>query len=119
MNDFSRLRREAGYSIADAVDLLGYCERTIYRWENGDSPPRRAALETLRAAATVRQPARGNFSFIDLFAGIGGMRRGFEAIGGKCVFTSEWDRFSVETYLANHECDHAVPEHVSNHVRCA
>ena len=42
-----------------------------------------------------------SFTFIDLFAGIGGLRRGFEAIGGKCVFTSEWDRFSQITYRAN------------------
>jgi DNA (cytosine-5)-methyltransferase 1 len=42
-----------------------------------------------------------SFRFIDLFAGIGGLRRGFESIGGRCVFTSEWDRFSKETYEAN------------------
>lgn len=108
MNEFSRLRQEAGYTIAQAVEELGYCERTIYRWENGDSEPRKAALETLRAAARTRPAPRGSFTFIDLFAGIGGMRRGFEPIGGKCVFTSEWDRFSVETYLANHECSHEV-----------
>lgn len=41
------------------------------------------------------------FTFIDLFAGIGGMRRGFDAIGGKCVYTSEWNQFSQETYRAN------------------
>ena len=41
------------------------------------------------------------FTFIDLFAGIGGMRVGFEAVGGECVFTSEWNRFSQETYRAN------------------
>ena len=50
----------------------------------------------------------GNFSFIDLFAGIGGFRRGFEAIGGRCVFTSEWDKFSVKTYLANNICNHDI-----------
>jgi DNA (cytosine-5)-methyltransferase 1 len=49
-----------------------------------------------------------DFTFIDLFAGIGGMRRGFESVGGKCVFTSERDKYSVRTYLANHECDHDV-----------
>lgn len=38
---------------------------------------------------------------IDLFAGIGGLRRGFETIGGKCVFTCEWDRYSQKTYRAN------------------
>jgi DNA (cytosine-5)-methyltransferase 1 len=41
------------------------------------------------------------FTFIDLFAGIGGIRLAFEAQGGDCVFSSEWDRFSQQTYLAN------------------
>jgi len=42
-----------------------------------------------------------NFTFIDLFAGIGGIRLGFESIGGKCVFTSEWNEWSKKTYQAN------------------
>ncbi len=41
------------------------------------------------------------FRFVDLFAGIGGLRRPFNEIGGRCVFTSEWDRFCRETYFAN------------------
>ena len=52
--------------------------------------------------------ATKGFNFIDLFAGIGGLRIGFEAIGGTCVFTSEWDRFAQETYAANFEGDHKV-----------
>jgi DNA (cytosine-5)-methyltransferase 1 len=48
------------------------------------------------------------FSFIDLFAGIGGLRRGFEPIGGRCVFTSEIDRFCRETYRANFDCGHGI-----------
>ncbi len=41
------------------------------------------------------------FKFIDLFAGIGGMRLGFESAGGYCVFSSEWDKFSQKTYFSN------------------
>ena len=41
------------------------------------------------------------FKFIDLFAGIGGVRLAFESAGGECVFTSEWDKFSQKTYQAN------------------
>ncbi|VEP15383.1 Modification methylase HaeII [Hyella patelloides LEGE 07179] len=41
------------------------------------------------------------FRFIDLFAGIGGIRLGFENIGGKCVFSSEWDKYAQDTYEAN------------------
>ncbi len=43
-----------------------------------------------------------SFSFIDLFAGVGGIRLGFESIGGRCVFSSEWDKFACQTYEANH-----------------
>ncbi|MCL2820790.1 MAG: DNA (cytosine-5-)-methyltransferase, partial [Oscillospiraceae bacterium] len=43
----------------------------------------------------------GEFTFIDLFAGIGGMRLAFESCGGECVFTSEWDRYCQKTYYEN------------------
>ena len=41
------------------------------------------------------------FRFIDLFAGIGGLRIAFEKSGGRCVFSSEWNKFSQQTYEAN------------------
>ncbi|MBI1828793.1 MAG: DNA (cytosine-5-)-methyltransferase [Thaumarchaeota archaeon] len=44
---------------------------------------------------------RKNFKFIDLFAGIGGMRMAFERAGGECVFSSEWNKFAQRTYEAN------------------
>ena len=43
-----------------------------------------------------------SFRFIDLFAGIGGIRIAFEEFGGECVFTSEWDKFAQQTYVENH-----------------
>ena len=46
-------------------------------------------------------PRRGKFTFIDLFAGIGGIRLGYQALGGKCVFSSEWDEAAAKTYEAN------------------
>jgi DNA (cytosine-5)-methyltransferase 1 len=45
--------------------------------------------------------SKAAFTFIDLFAGIGGMRIGFKAAGGRCVFTSEWNPWARETYAAN------------------
>ncbi len=42
------------------------------------------------------------FTFIDLFAGIGGFRMALQNLGGKCVFTSEWDKYSKQTYFANY-----------------
>lgn len=41
------------------------------------------------------------FTFIDLFAGIGGIRLGFESVGGRCVFSSEFDEDACKTYEAN------------------
>lgn len=48
-------------------------------------------------------PPKSNpkFKFIDLFAGIGGIRLAFQNLGGECVFTSEWDTYSKKTYEAN------------------
>jgi len=109
--EFSHLRQQAGLSVAAAAALVGYTERTVYRWENGEAPPRKAALETLRAAATkAAAVARmdSQFTFVDLFAGIGGLRKGFEAAGGRCIFTSEWNTYSQATYRANFGCDHEI-----------
>ncbi len=44
-----------------------------------------------------------HFKFIDLFAGIGGIRLGFESVGGECVFSSEFDEDACKTYEANFE----------------
>jgi DNA (cytosine-5)-methyltransferase 1 len=44
---------------------------------------------------------KGYYTFIDLFAGIGGLRKGFENAGAKCVFSSEWDTYAQKTYQAN------------------
>jgi len=52
---------------------------------------------------------RSDFDFIDLFAGIGGTRLGFEAVGGRCVLTAERDRFARVTYEANFGSDAAHP----------
>lgn len=46
-------------------------------------------------------PKKHKFTFIDLFAGIGGFRIAFQDLGGKCVFSCEWDKFAKETYLKN------------------
>lgn len=46
-------------------------------------------------------PAEPRFTFIDLFAGMGGFRLAMQAHGGKCVFSSEWNKYAQKTYLAN------------------
>ena len=46
-------------------------------------------------------PEKPKFTFIDLFAGIGGFRIALQNLGGKCLFTSEWDKEAQRTYRAN------------------
>ena len=48
------------------------------------------------------------FRFIDLFAGIGGLRLAFERASGECIFTSEWNDYARETYFANFHCAHEI-----------
>jgi DNA (cytosine-5)-methyltransferase 1 len=51
----------------------------------------------------VKKPTQASkFKFIDLFAGIGGMRLGFQSVGGVCVFSSEFEKNAQETYFENH-----------------
>ncbi len=102
LNEIAILRTRAGLSVEELALMTGYSPRQIYRWEAGDGKPREAAMGMLRAmASTAPVPAGRRFTFIDLFAGIGGLRRGFDAIGGHCVFTSEWNKFAQQTYAAN------------------
>ena len=108
LSNFSSLRKRAGLSIAEAADKTGYALRTVYRWENGEAQPRKAAIDVLESLARKKRDNRTKFDFIDLFAGIGGLRKGFDAIGGRCVFTSEWDQFSRQTYLANYQDGHEI-----------
>jgi DNA (cytosine-5)-methyltransferase 1 len=113
MTQFSALRQQAGMTVPEAAVRLGYTERQIYRWERGESRPKKAVLDLLATIRPVHPHQVSDevaaFTFIDLFAGIGGLRRGFDAIGGKCIYTSEWDRFSQQTYRANFpDDDHEI-----------
>ena len=46
--------------------------------------------------------AEGKFTFIDLFAGIGGIRHAFDKAGGTCLFSSEWDKYPAKMYEDNY-----------------
>lgn len=69
-------------------------------------------LNTLSSPAELSEPRdsvkTSPFTFIDLFAGIGGMRLGLESAGGRCVFTSEWNKYSRQTYATNFASDHEI-----------
>lgn len=107
--EFVKLRERAGLTLAEAQELLKVDRRTAYRYETGETKPTRLAIEVLKQAARARMPQvsePAGFRFIDLFAGIGGLRMGFEAIGGRCVFTAEWDPKCQETYRLNFPDNH-------------
>lgn len=94
---------KAGLEPEELVKEFGHSVRQIHRYLAGECKIPKLVAERMRDLARARAPAlpKAAFRFIDLFAGIGGMRLGFEAIGGNCVFTSEWDRWSQKTYLRN------------------
>jgi DNA (cytosine-5)-methyltransferase 1 len=58
-------------------------------------------LEHERPSIPFPPPKHPKFTFIDLFAGIGGIRLGFQAVGGKCIYSSEFDPPAQKTYEAN------------------
>lgn len=119
MSEFSRLRAQLGWTITNAAEFLSVSERTAYRYEKGESKPRPRELLALKGLLVAGQQIRlpfpprkesgPSFRFIDLFAGIGGLRRGFEAIGGSCIYTCEWDRYARKTYRENYpDDDHEI-----------
>ena len=92
------------YTQNDVADYLDVSREKVNRWLNRkvDIPK---VYQFALGSMLPGKPAHyddADFTFIDLFAGIGGIRRGFERQGGECVFTSEWDKFAQRTYAANH-----------------
>ena len=60
-----------------------------------------AIMQYINAQSKDNAPENAAFTFIDLFAGIGGMRLAYESVGGHCVYSSEWNKDSQQTYFAN------------------
>lgn len=112
---FTELRQKAGLSLREAAKLVEVSERQAYRYESGECDPTRLAVRTLKEAAAKRARSRSEFRFIDLFSGIGGLRRAFDGIGGECVFSCEWDKDCRETYSQNYSVDHEFGEDVRDY----
>ncbi len=99
--------------FANLIGLGKDGERTVRGWEAGEHKPsplkwsRILELEGEMKRYYENAPLKQKpideslFTFIDLFAGIGGIRYPFQKLGGHCVFTSEWDKFAQKTYLEN------------------
>ncbi|WP_324256075.1 DNA (cytosine-5-)-methyltransferase [Niveibacterium sp. 24ML] len=100
------------YTQQQIADHLGLKDaKTIRRWETGESKPKPYAAQALRQLILpFGTPSTDDaaFRFIDLFAGIGGIRAAFEGIGGRCVFTSEWDSYAQKTYAENFHDGHLI-----------
>jgi len=100
VTEYAIMVKQAGRAVADRAVSLGYIDGPQA------AEPEQPKLKLVRGGKDEGEP---EFTFIDLFAGIGGLRRGFESIGGKCVFTSEWDKYSQKTYRANFpDDDHEI-----------
>lgn len=85
------------------AESLGVSMSTVERWESGKVECKPAYVPALRDLYYgTTQEAGGDFRDIDLFAGIGGIRRGFASVGGHAVFSSEWNEFSTRTYRTNY-----------------
>lgn len=109
--DIKNKRVSLGLTQKDFADALGLGksgDRTLRRWENGETTPSLLEYNAVMAFATntpyifkSSDKRKRLFKFIDLFAGIGGIRIPFQELGGKCVFSSEWDNFAQKTYRVN------------------
>jgi DNA (cytosine-5)-methyltransferase 1 len=92
------------YSPTEIARELGVDPKTVRRWKIRETEPPAYVADAIRQRLLPLGEAPtepGAFKFIDLFAGIGGLRTPFEKLGGRCVFTSEWDSYAQKTYAAN------------------
>jgi len=97
-----------GVSQSYKKDALSYVKEVLQKEfpkENVSNEVAEKAIQylifDLNKSVPFPAPENPKFKFIDLFAGIGGFRLAFQNLKGKCVFTSEWDKYSAQTYMAN------------------
>ena len=108
--DLIKQRRESlgltQKEFAFLLNLNDSGDRTISGWERGEHSPTDAKLKIIRNISTLvpfkESSKKSDFTFIDLFAGIGGVRLPFQQLNGKCLFSSEWDKFAIKTYASNY-----------------
>ena len=107
--ELEKFRNLYGLSYDELSEHFGLSKAKIQKIEAGemDAPPwlphaiKGLELFFKDAKSDLKLDSNYKFKFIDLFAGIGGMRITFEKAGGKCVFTSEWDKYPAKMYEDN------------------
>lgn len=97
------------WRVGDLSLALGVSTTDIKTWVKNKAVPEpySSTISNILLPSTTEKTEK-HFRFIDLFAGIGGIRMAFESIGGECVFTSEWDDYAQKTYSANHFSNHQI-----------
>ena len=117
--EISQLIKKSGLYKKEIASRTGYNIRTNYRWNSRETTPRKTITDWLLRQVRINGqfwPAeKPAFTFIDLFAGIGGFRIAFESVGELRDFTSEWGLPCRTTYQANFPCDHPVEEEIPAH----
>ncbi len=106
--DLKAKRESLGMSIKEMADATGMPkdgDKVLRSWENGLIEPDKKQAKKIMGFASERpfdiEQDNPKFRYIDLFAGIGGIRIPFQELNGECVFTSEWDPFAQKTYKMN------------------
>lgn len=102
--------RQVSERTSISMDRLKLLKKPKSELELADAI-RHSEYMSLLSLIPVYEEKAHSFTFIDLFAGIGGIRKGFETAGGRCVFTSEWNSYAQRTYKANFP---SCPEHTFN-----
>lgn len=101
-------RQSLNITRKEFSDALGFDkeqEKKLKLWEEGQEEIPDIIFNKIMSFPTIpkyRDPQEIKFTQIDLFAGIGGIRLGFQRVGGKTVFSSEWDKFAQKTYRINY-----------------
>jgi len=88
------------FEYEDLCELIGVVPTSTIVLNEGDSF--QSSFNFINEEVPFPSPIKAKFKFIDLFAGIGGFRLAFQSLGGKCVFSSEWDKSAKQTYEANY-----------------
>lgn len=107
--ELEKFRNLYGLSHEELAEHFGIPKAKIQKIESGDMeapewlPHAIKGLELFfkEERSELKMESNHKFKFIDLFAGIGGMRLAFDKAGGKCVFTSEWDKYPAKMYEDN------------------